>query len=279
MDRYLILGAKGLVGQALMETLPNAIAWDRDELDVTNFTELQKRLDDQKGRIDAVINCVAYNDVDKAESNQDTAYLLNAELPKQLGLACKNLDIPLVHFSTGYVFDGEKERFMESDLPNPLSIYGQSKYKGELLVSESTGKHYIVRTNVVFGKPGISERAKRTFVQVVQELARKSNEISLVSDEVNSVTYAKDLASQVKLLLKNRLPFGIYHGINSGHCSWYEFGKEILKDKPEIIVKEIKGESLPRAAKRPQRVVLLNTKLPILRDWHVALEEFLKTNN
>lgn len=277
MQKILVIGAKGLVGGALGEILPNAILWDREDLDVTNFPSIHAKFPELNGKIDAIINCVAFNDVDGAESNKEMAFLLNAQVPKQLALLANACRVPLVHFSTGYVFDGTKDSFVEDDETNPLSEYAKSKLEGERLVSEQGGRFYIVRTNVVFGKAGRSALSKKTFVDIVLGMAEKGGEYGFVVDEVNSITYAPDLAKVIVQMLQEKKEYGIYHVINEGEASWYEFAQTILENigNKSVSLREAHSSEFKRSAIRPKRAVLVNSKLPKLRTWQDALLEYL----
>lgn len=274
----LILGAKGMLGGALVKVFgEKAVAWDREDCDVTEFANLKSKISDLKP--EAIINCVGFNDVDGAESNRDLAFKLNAEVVEQLALLCAASNIMLVHISSNYVFDGEKGEYEENDRPAPLSVYGQSKYAGEQAIASTAKKYYLIRTSVLFGAPGRGVQTKPSFVQLILEKAKKSDSIKAVSDEVNSLTFVEDLAGAIKSLLEAKAPFGIYHITNSGQTSWYDFAKEIFA----ILGKEINLLPVPssefvRAAKRPKKSVLLNTKLGQLRPWQEALSEFLKSD-
>lgn len=277
MKPVLILGAQGLVGTALSKIFPEALLWDKHNLDLTNFPLLHSQFSLLNNQISAIINCVAYNDVDGAESNVDLAYLLNRDVPKHLALLANACRVPLVHFSTGYVFNGESALYTESDIPEPISVYGQSKYAGEKMVSEQGGRFYILRTNCVFGYPGVSALTKKSFVQIVEELIQARKTAQFISDELNSFTFASDLAEQVKYILDNKLDYGTYHVVNAGSASWYEFALEILKFLPSASVNftTTSRESFSRPAKRPRQAILANTKLPPLRSWQSALRAFL----
>lgn len=254
----------------------DAVGWDRGNADVADFADLKSKIFNLKSLPEAIINCVAYNDVEASEDNQDLAFKLNAEVPKNLAIICKQLEIPLVHFSTNYVFDGEKGEYTETDLPNPLSAYAKSKRQGELEVVSKADKYYIVRTALLFGPKGESKLSKKSFVEVMFALSEKNSDIKVISDEINSITYAVDLAAQVKLLLEQGKPYGIYHITNSGSGSWYDFAKEIFAiTGKKINLIPISLADFPRKAKRPKKTVLLNTKLPQLRNWKEALKEFL----
>ncbi len=277
MGQILILGAKGMLGGALKRVLPDAVAWDREDCDVADEAVLRQRVTALAP--EAIINCVAYNDVDGAESKKEAAFLLNAQVPERLAALSRQLGATLVHFSSNYVFDGRLGEYDEAAQPMPLSVYAQSKYQGEQAIQRQGGNYYLVRTAVLFGPKGASELSKRSFVDLMLDLAASQPAIKAVSDEVNSLTYAVDLAAQVRLLLAQRPAAGIYHVTNAGAASWFEFAREIFRIrgfKTEVL--PVPAASFPRAARRPAKAVLRNTKLPALRSWQEALKEFLTTN-
>ncbi len=276
-NKVLILGSKGMLGGQLMQVFgESAVGWDREECDVTNLQDCAKRIEDFGSNLPAVINCVAYNDVDSAEEKSALAYLLNTEVPKNLSIICKQLNILLIHFSSNYIFGEGKGEYVENDLPKPQSIYGESKHQGELEIIKNTDKYYIIRTSVLFGPKGESELAKKSFVELMIELSQKQSKLKIVSDEINSLTYASDLAIQTKKILDDKMPFGVYHIVNSGQASWFGFAKEIFKIVgKKIVLEPVPSSDFKRFAKRPSKSVLLNTKLPALRAWQEALREFL----
>lgn len=264
-----------MLGQEMVKVFgANAVGWDRVDADVTQFKDLRLKIENL--RPGYIINCVAYNDVDGAEDNPETARLLNEEVPRELAAIAKDLDIPLVHYSTNYVFDGQKGDYAEDDEPNPISEYGRSKYEGEKAVRKIWKKHYIVRTSVLFGRRGASSQTKRSFVQVMLDLAQATNEVRAVSDEINNTTYVVDLARATKLLLEEKRPYGIYHITNSGQASWYEYAREIFSiTNKNIDVVPVPRSEFPRKAQTPKLATLVNTKLPQLRPWQEALREYL----
>ncbi len=275
----LLLGAKGMLGGQLRKIFPESLAWDREDADVTNFLELREKIIALPKAPEAIINCVAYNDVDGAEENKDLALRLNTEVPGVLAGICQELAIPLVHFSTNYVFDGQKGEYAESDVPNPLSEYAKSKYEGELEIQKHTDRFYIIRTAVLFGPKGESELSKKSFIDIMLALAEKTTTIKAVENEINSLTYVTDLAEQVAKMLQDKSPYGIYHITNSGHASWYELAKETFSiTGKNIEVVPVPSSEFPRKAVRPQKSVLINTKLPAMRTWQKALHEFLTSN-
>ena len=279
-NNFLILGSKGMLGQELAKILPEATAWDREDADVTDFANLKGKILGLAPKPAAVIYCIAFNDVDGAEIKQQEAVNLNAAVPAQLAQLCKEMDIPLVFFSTNYGFDGVKGRYKETDRPQPISIYGQSKFMGELGVSQNADKFYIIRTAVLFGPKGHGATSKRSFVQLMLDLAKETMNIKVITDEFNSLTYVKDLAAAVKEILEKNMPYGIYHITNSGSASWYQFALEIftIKQMPTTLIK-MPAEDFRRPAQRPKQAILENTKFPKLRPWQEALSEFLKSDS
>lgn len=256
-----------------------AIAWDREECDVLDYRNLARKIKGLGGSLSAVINCAAYNNVDGAETDRQTAFKLNAEFVGELAAICKENGISLVHFSSNYVFDGRLGEYSESDRPNPESVYAQSKFQGEQELQKNGGNFYLVRTAVLFGPKGESPKAKPSFVDLMLDLSKKADTIKAVSDEINSITYARDLAAAVKTLLEEKYPYGIYHLVNSGCASWYELAGEIFRiaGKTANLV-PIHSSEYPRPARRPQKSVLLNTKFPPLRPWREALREYMQRN-
>jgi dTDP-4-dehydrorhamnose reductase len=276
IERVLILGAKGTLGSQLMKVYPQAIGWDREDIDALDFPALRARIGDLRPAPDAMINCVAFNDVDGAEDQPEAAMALNGWLPGQLARFAAELDVPLVHYSTNYVFDGVKGEYEETDRPAPLSVYGSSKLRGEQLIAEAGGRCYIVRTAVLFGPKGESELSKKSFVDLMLDLSAKRDTIQAVCDEINSITYAPDLAAATRDLLAAAPPPGIYHGTDGGGVSWYDFAREIFRIAGrKVTVLPVPATHFPRKARRPAKAVLRTTKLPALRPWQAALEEFL----
>jgi len=273
--KILILGAKGMLGTGLMQTFLsyNPIGFDLAELDITNHQALENKLKELNP--DLVINAAAYTKVDDCEKNQQIAYEVNGRALGFLAKFCRQLGAKLIHYSTDYVFDGEKEKgYREDDEPNPLSVYGKSKLEGEKMLAEQTDNFYLIRTAWLYGQNGPN------FVKTMISLSEKQPELKVVNDQFGNPTYTKDLAEKTKEIIENKkIKFGIYHVTNSGPCSWYEFAVKIF----EILGKDVKitpvtTAEFPRPAKRPKYSILRNTKLSDLRPWEEALKEYLKTN-
>jgi len=276
MRNVVILGSKGALGGQLVKLYPGAAGWDREDVDVTDFPALRARIAGLKRPPEDVVNCVAFNDVDGAEDRPEQALLLNAEVPGELARLTRELGIPLVHYSTNYVFDGVRGEYAEADAPAPLSAYGRSKLLGELRIAEHGGQWYVLRTAVIFGPQGESALSKKSFVDIMLDLSRKRDTVRVVSDEISNLTYAPDLAGATQRLLGGLPPTGIYHVTNSGYASWFDCAKEIFRIAGRNVTAiPVPASQFPRKAQRPRKAVLLNTKLPALRPWQAALAEFL----
>ena len=274
--RVLILGCKGTLGGQLMKLYPEATGWDREDINVLDFPALRARVASLPFAPDAVINCVAFNDVDGAEERPHQAYALNAEFPGMLAQFTGELGIPLVHYSSNYVFDGARGEYVETDQPAPLSAYGRSKRGGEERIAAAAAHSYIVRTAVIFGPKGESDLSKKSFVDLMRDLSAKRDTIEAVSDEINSVTYAPDLAASTRGLLERLPEPGIYHLTNRGSASWFDLAGEIFRIAGNTVrLVPVPSTRFPRKALRPAKAILHNTRLPQLRPWQEALAEFL----
>ena len=273
--KVLILGCKGTLGGQLMKLYPEAIGWDREDIDVLDFPALRASVAPWiRPRCRYQLRGVQRCGWRRRPSEEATA--LNRAFPGQLAQFTRELGIPLVHYSTNYVFDGVQGEYVETDPPSPVSIYGRSKWGGEQRVAEAGGRSYIVRTAVIFGPKGESELSKKSFVDLMRDLSSTRDTIQAVADEINSITYAPDLAAATRDLLA-RLPApGIYHLANSGAASWFDLAREIFRITGKTInVLPVPSSHFPRKARRPAKSVIINSKLPALRSWQEALAEFL----
>ena len=274
MENVLILGARGTLGGQLRGLYPMATGWDIQDLNVLDFDALRARVEALAPG--AIVNCVAFNDVDGAEDRPEQAFALNAEFPGELARLTAERGIPLVHYSTNYVFDGAQGEYAETAAPSPLSAYGRSKLGGEQAVAAAGGRCYVVRTSVIFGPKGESELSKRSFVDLMLDLASRRDLIQAVDDEINSLTYAPDLARATRRLLEDAPAAGVYHLANEGAASWCDFAREIFRiTGKKVRVVPVSSAQFPRKARRPARAVLVNTRRPRLRPWQDALSELL----
>lgn len=246
-------------------------------LDITDAQAVQKVMDEVHP--DAVVHCAAWTAVDKAEDMPDVVRKVNADGTKNIVEACKKQDIPVMYFSTDYVFNGEgTDPWMEYGHREPLNVYGQTKYEGELAV-ESYPKHFIIRISWVFGKNG------NNFIKTMLRLGKERGAVSVVNDQIGMVTYTYDLARLVVDMIQTK-EYGTYHATNSGDfISWYDFAKEIFKQAGmDVPVTPVDSSAFPAKAKRPKNSRMNQTELDKhgftrLPEWQDALARYLKELN
>lgn len=272
--KVLILGSLGGLGQAFMEVYQdvNPVGLDRSEVDITDSSQVTKVISELKPKL--VINCAAYTNVDGAESDYEKAEEINGKAPGFIAAACKEVGAIMVHYSSGMVFDGlDAEGYNEDAVPNPINAYGQSKLLGEQEVARNTDKFYLIRSAWLFGKP---KTGKKSFIDIMLELASKNDSVKCVVDETGCPTFDFDLAQATRALIEVGKPSGIYHLVNSGRASRYEWAAEIFRIR-NLSTKLLEAHSIdfPRPAKRLKYEVVNNTKFIELRPWQEALEEFL----
>jgi dTDP-4-dehydrorhamnose reductase len=228
MKKVLLIGAKGQVGQELQVTLSRlgeVMSISRDELDLTNSEKISQLI--AEIHPDYLVNAAAYTAVDKAESESDLAYAINAIAPKTMAKIADKIGTKFLHISTDYVFDGRQNTpYLETDFTNPLSVYGQSKLLGEEYIKNLNSNAIILRTAWVYGSYG-----KSNFVKTMLRLGKEREELKVVCDQVGSPTWAKDIAEAITGLLINAdTPSGIYHFTNSGVGSWFDLTKAIFEE-------------------------------------------------
>jgi dTDP-4-dehydrorhamnose reductase len=283
--RIFIIGSHGMLGRDLVKVFEADASWhvfayDRDEIDIASEESLRKKIDEVEPV--AVVNASGYNAVDKCEGDEiefELAKKINGYGPGILAKITKEKNIPIVHYSTDYVFDGEKGEYTESDKPAPISNYGRSKLLGEEEISKNTDQYYLIRTSKLFGHPGKSIMSKKSFFDTMIQVEKDNKIIKVVDEEKSCFTYAPDLALETKKIIEEGIPFGIYHVVNEEPCTWYGAAVELFKIiKREVEVIPVPALEFPRPAKRPKSSVLLNTKLKPLRSYKDALKEYIKEN-
>ena len=283
-------------------------SWDKEEIDITKAKEVEKKLLDLKPNI--IINAAAYTNVDKCEDPKEflLAKKINGTAPGKLAEIAKKIKAVFVHYSTDYVFGGSLPEieepkgcsgscgscglhagfmpqigYNENSKPKPLNKYGKSKLLGEKNIQKVGGKFYSIRSSKLFGKPGISDGAKKSFFDIMLELgnppAGGGKSIKVIDDEISCFTYAPDLARKTKEIIEANKTPGIYHVTNSDSCTWYEAVLELYRQaKIKTKVVPVTPEEFPRPAKRASISILLNTKLNPLRSYKEALKEYLRSN-
>lgn len=289
--KILITGAKGQVGAELMREAVarghDVVGYHSAELDITDAKQVLKALEAFQPQ--AVINAAAYTAVDKAEDEPDKAFAVNAQGVGHLAEACQQFDIPLLHISTDYVFDGKKsEAYLESDEPHAIGVYGASKLAGEQLLQNKWHKHIILRVSWVFGAEG------NNFVKTMLRLAESRDELSVVNDQYGAPTSAKSIANCLLSLVEydgfgeEEYPWGLYHYQSEPGVTWYDFAHEIFAQanflgqlsKP-VTVLPITSEQFPTPVTRPENSKLGGDKIKQVfgiqaSDWSQELADVLK---
>lgn len=272
--KILITGAEGQLGKALIAKLNGREYWATDisMLDITNPDNTRALI--VKYKPDVVIHTAAYTNVDAAEANLEMAFRVNALGTQHIAFACNDIGAKMLYVSTDYVFDGTKGRlYHEFDTPNPYSIYGKSKLAGEILAKQTLAKLFIARTAWLYGDGN-------NFVQTMLKLGSKNEEIRVVNDQYGCPTNADDLAEVLLKIIETDY-YGIYHTVNNGYTTWFEFAKtifSIINAKVEVI--PINSTELNRPALRPQFAPLESNMLQLItgsqmRGWKEALTEYL----
>ena len=281
--RIVILGGKGQVGsdltQVLREGNEDVVALSRNELDVTDSATLREKLAQYDPAV--VINCSVHHPVDECESDPGRSFAVNATAVRDLGMAARELGVPLVHFSTDYVFDGELGRpYREDDTPTPVSVFGVSKVAGEQLLRTVLPSHLIIRTSGLYGLAG--SRVKRgNFVETMLRLGRQNGQVRVVNDLRMAQTSTHNLARQTLVLIRSN-HYGTYHASDHGDYSWYEFAQRIFEySGMDVAVTPVSWRNMRSAAPRPRYSVLENQRLKELgldqmQPIDMALREYLK---
>lgn len=276
--RVLVTGAKGQLGHDLMDEMAkrkiDAVGVDVEEMDITDPGAVDRVLG--ASGADAVIHCAAYTAVDAAEDNPELCKKINGEGTENIAKVCARLDIPMMYISTDYVFNGQGERPWEPDDPRePLNVYGEAKYEGELAVEKWLKKYFVVRIAWVFGVNG------KNFVRTMLRLGRERGKVSVVNDQIGSPTYTYDLARLLVDMIQTD-KYGRYHATNEGLCSWYEFAVEIFRQAGlSVEVTPVTSAEYAAKAKRPMNSRMNKDKLDQngfdrLPSWQDALSRYLK---
>jgi dTDP-4-dehydrorhamnose reductase len=275
----LLIGASGMLGRAMAAELRKRgrgfDAPPRAELDLSDPAKLERGMR-VRPLPSLIINCAAWTDVDGAEAHPEEAYRLNAQGAWNVSEACRGWSIPLCHISTDFVFDGTKGApYDEFDVPNPLSVYGRSKWAGEQAVRWTGASVWIVRTQWLYGLHG------RNFAYTMLRLASERDCINVVDDQVGAPTYTADLAA-VLYTIVTECPCGVYHANNAGEATWYDFARAVLEKagRDPGIVRPIPTEEYPTPAARPKdsrldRLSLRMQGKDTARPWQEALDDFI----
>lgn len=275
--KVLVTGVKGQLGYDVVKELEKrgmtAVGVDIDEMDITDAESVNKVI--KEAAPDGVIHCAAYTAVDAAEDNVELCRRVNAEGTANIAKVCRELDIKMMYISTDYVFDGQGTRPWEpDDARNPLNVYGQTKYEGEVAVTDALDKYFIVRIAWVFGVNG------KNFIKAILNKAKTVDTLTVVNDQFGSPTYTFDLARLlVDMIVTDK--YGFYHATNEGICTWYEFACEIIRQAGmDTKVLPVSADQYPAKAKRPTNSRMSKEKLTEngfekLPSWQDALARYL----
>lgn len=270
MFNILVTGAKGQLGSEIQDLscrYPNNYFFtDREELDITNEQAIKNYI--EKNDINVIINCAAYTAVDKAESEEAFVDKINHQAVKYLAQTAKAKHIKLIHISTDYVFDGTNHKlYIETDITNPQSVYGKTKFLGEeALLQVKVPNSIIIRTSWVYSSYGSN------FVKTMLRLGKAKESLGIIDDQVGTSTYARDLAITILEILPkiSNQRVEIYNYSNEGVLSWYDFAKEIMKiAKLSCKIEPIDTKEYPSPAKRPHYSLL--SKLKIKKEFSIEI--------
>jgi len=283
-----LTGANGQVGHAIqkMALISNVsiTAYTRAECDITNYTSTKNLLESTSPGL--IINAAAYTAVDAAEENAELAFEINQMGCENLAKICYELDIPLLHISTDYVFDGSAHTpYKETDNTSPCNVYGNSKLEGEKSVIQNCKKYIILRTSWVFGEHG------NNFVKTMLRLAKERKELSVVNDQIGCPTSANSIAKAileiVSAIKQSHNDWGIYHYCDKPETTWYGFAREVFEQMASLgmstpVVTPITTDEYPQRARRPMYSVLdcrkIQSEFSIIQsDWREDLREVIKS--
>lgn len=285
MAKFLITGAKGQVGYCLAQQLQGKheiLAVDRDELDITDQSAVKNAVENFCP--DVIINAAAHTAVDRAETEVELSEAINVKGPQYLAEAAKNVDAAILHISTDYVFDGQREgKYKETDATDPQGVYGKTKLEGEQAVAKANDKFIVLRTAWVFGEHG------NNFVKTMLRLAKTRDTLGVVADQIGGPTYAGDIAAALihiseRIINNLNVEYGIYHFSGEPYVSWCDFAKMIFTEavsqnvlKRAPLVNSITTADYPTPAKRPANSCLDLTKIQQVfgiqpSNWQKALK-------
>ncbi|MDC2863932.1 MULTISPECIES: dTDP-4-dehydrorhamnose reductase [unclassified Bacillus (in: firmicutes)] len=275
-ERIMITGANGQLGRQIVEDFGSELyeiyPFDKKSLNITDMSQVEHVMKTIKPHI--IIHCAAYTKVDQAEEEQDLAYVTNAIGTRNVTVMAQSLGAKFIYISTDYVFSGSRiEGYHEWHIPEPVNVYGLSKYAGEEFVKSFHDQYFIIRTSWLYGKNG------NNFVKTMLRISEEKELIAIVSDQIGSPTYVKDLVHVIKKIMNTSL-YGIYHVSNSGSCSWYEFAKQIFSyANKKVNVVPISTEEFGAKALRPKYSILQNKMLKLngfsqMPTWEEGLEGF-----
>lgn len=277
MIKVLVTGANGQLGKCIKDAASDFPQCDiffasRKDLDIEDYAGVQDFF--RNNAFDYCINTAAYTNVERAESESDAAYSLNAKAVKNLAKACNVNDTALIHISTDYVFDGKSSRpYKETDITNPLNVYGASKLMGEQYIQSTWHKHFVIRTSWLYSQYG------HNFLNTILKYAKEGKPLTITTEQIGTPTNANDLAGVVLNIIRSgSTDYGLYHFSNKGEATWYDFAKKILEFSSQLQTTSLASTDHYRTfAKRPRYSVLDKSKISTsveieLIDWTESLK-------
>lgn len=281
MKKILVTGANGQLGRCIKDVVVQEselsfVFATKEELDISKENEVSEYFNSKK--FDYCINTAAYTNVENAEKEVEKAFAINAEGAKYIAKACADNNTTLIHISTDYVFDGEKDQpYTETDTTNPINVYGASKLKGEKNVKANCEAHYIIRTSWLYSTYG------HNFFNTILKHANMGTRLTITTEQTGVPTNANDLAEVIMLFIKkDPKQYGVYHYSNEGEATWYDFAIEILTQHSQLTTTNIaKTDHYPTFAKRPKNSVLSSLKLTTIfmikpLHWKKSLSKITK---
>jgi len=261
MKNILVTGGKGQLASCIEDCAASTLEYnfiyvDVDDLDITRLNQVMDFFSTHN--ITFCVNCAAYTNVDKAESEKEIAQKVNVEGAKNLAMVCEKYKVKLIQISTDFVFDGKQPfPYLESDAPKPLGIYGMTKLEGEIAVANVLKEYFILRTSWLYSEHG------HNFCKTMLRLGTERDVLQVVSDQVGTPTYAMDLAKVIlKIITTDKVEYGTYHYSNEGVASWYDFAKSIFDlSGIEVKVLPIRSSGYPTPAERPAYSVMDKSKI------------------
>ncbi len=277
--KFLIFGSTGQLGREVLKEVKKQrlpfVALSHEDIEITDHSAVRDTMKNLKP--DIVLNCTAYNNVDRAELEPDVAFRVNSLAVRNLAECSREVGAILVHFSTDYVFDGTKGApYTTNDQPNPINTYGKSKLEGELHIMDIMQRYFIIRVSWLFGT------GRSNFPLKLLEMSQRETTIKVATDQINSPTYTVDAAKAImELILKGK--YGLYHLTNRGYCSRFEWATEILRESGwngELL--PARAEDFPSPARRPLFTVLDSSKFEketgfSMPEWRDAVRRFIES--
>lgn len=269
--RILVLGSNGQLGSEILRVMQehDLITATHAQIEISQSARMVEFA--SRVRPEAIINAAGYTDVDGCESSRERAFLVNAIGARNVAIASHKAGAELIHISTDYVFDGNKDGpYIECDLPRPLNIYGWSKLLGEKMAMEQNPNTFILRTAWLYGCVG------RNFPKSILALAQEKEEICVVNDQLGTPCYAGDVARQIKHLMDTK-SYGLYHCTSQGRCTWYDYARETIRLAGlQVRIVPVASSAYPRPARRPANSVLDNLMLraqglDVMPEWKDSL--------